>query len=326
MTVSAERVDAFTAYLLRRDHRGATALALALADSGVPVSELLVELVGAAQARVGDAWQRDEATVADEHAATVISDAVVTLLATRIDTDPAGPHIVVACAQDEEHVLPARLAAEVLQGAGFHVTFLGESMPAVHLGAFLGRVRPAAVGISCSTPLAFPGLLSCIEVAHDIGIPVIAGGRALGTDAIRAQSLGADLFAPDLATAIALLRRRLPSRLRTASAPIGDVMAAALHREQIVTAAMDQLAGRLPDFAAYTDRQREETRNDLAYILQFAEASALTGDSRVFTDFLGWLEVVLEARGIPRQAVRVGLNVLADETSAFPESYAALRM
>jgi len=326
VTVSAERVDAFTACLLRRDHAEATALALALADSGAPISELLVELVGAAQARVGDAWQRNEATVADEHAATVIADAVVTLLAARIDADPTGPHIVVACAEDEEHVLPARLTAEVLQGAGFAVTFLGESMPAVHLGAFLGRVRPAVVAISCSTPLAFPGLLSCIAVAHDIGIPVIAGGSALGSDAVRAQSLGADLFAPDTATATALLRRPLPARLRTTSAPIGDVMTAALHREQIVTAAMGQLAGRLPDFAAYTDGQREETRKDLAYILQFAEASALTGDARVFTEFLDWLEVVLESRGVPRQAIRVGLNVLADETSAFPESYGALRL
>ena len=326
MTVSAQSVDAFTACLLRRDHASATALALGLADGGAPVSELLVELVGAAQARVGDAWQRNEVTVADEHAATVVSDAVVTLLAARTDADLTGPHVVVACAEDEEHVLPARLAAEVLQAAGFAVTFLGEAMPAVHLGAFLGRVRPVAVGISCSTPLAFPGLLSCIAVAHDIGIPVIAGGLALGPDAVRAQSLGADLFAPDMATAIRLLRRPLPTRLVTASAPIGDVMTAALHREQIVTAAMGQLARRLSDFAAYTDRQREETRKDLAHILQFAEASALTGDRRVFTDFLGWLEVVLEARGVPRQAVTVGLNVLADETADFPESYGVLRL
>ncbi len=315
MIIEPAEAEAFLDYLDRRDLGAAIALALGLVDDGVPVPEVLHMMVAPAQAEVGARWQRNEYTVADEHAATAVADAVVSVLsAERI---PVGEPVrmVVVCAEGEWHLLPARLLAESLRAQGFDVTFLGGSMPAVHLAAFLAHADVDIVGISCTTPLALEGALSGVEVAHDAGLPGLVGGRAFGTDDCRANAIGADLWAPDAQEAAELLREPLPTELAQPMADTGGAMEMALRREAWIDATMAELARQLPAFASYTPDQRARTREDIGYILRFAEAAVLTRDARLFDDFLVWLRSVLAARGVPPSVLADSLAILRRVTS-----------
>jgi hypothetical protein len=87
-------------------------------------------------------------------------------------------------------------------------------------------------------------------------------------------------------------------------------LAAAAERPVTVERAMRTLTTRYPPLAGYTDRQLARTREDLHLILQFVEASLLTGDDSIITGFTGWLTPVLTTRGLPHDMVPLYIDVL----------------
>lgn len=313
MIVRPSDVEEFTTHVLGRDRDAAVGQALRLLDQGVPATEILIHLVGGAQLEVGERWHANRISVADEHAATAVADSVVGVLNAQPEVGTAtGPRLVVACAEGEWHVLPARLTADVLRLAGCDVTFLGGSLPPAHLGRFLEGDRPDLLAISVSTALAFEGAALCAEVARVAGVPTLMGGRALGPDDRRARVLGADLWAADASAAVELVGAPLPPAGAEATADIGTTMALAVRRSPIVEHAADQLARSFPDLGRYDDAQRARTREDLDYIMRFAEASILVRDPRVFEEFLAWLATLLHVRGVAPSALPLSLAALRD--------------
>jgi methanogenic corrinoid protein MtbC1 len=310
--VAREDVERMTASLLARDVDEARFLALQLLDSGLGIGEVLTHVIAPAQAEVGDRWLRDEASVADEHAATAVAETVVSIITGIARPPVTGPHVVVACAEGEWHLLAARLLGETLRGSGCGVTFLGASMPAAHLARFLRGCAPDVLAVSSTTPLTLEGVLSFVHVAHEVGIPVIAGGRGLGPDDRRARVLGADLWAPDALAAAALLAEPLPRRRTQPTAATGAAMELSLRLPVLVEAAMVRLGERFPPLAGYSPDQVARTREDFGYILQFAQAAILTRDATLFDDFLGWLEQLLVARGVPARALTLSIDILRE--------------
>ena len=64
------------------------------------------------------------------------------------------------------------------------------------------------------------------------------------------------------------------------------------------------------------------TREDLDEILRFTEAAVLTGDPRIFGEFVAWLTEQLGHRGVPRSVVAESLEVLHD---ALPDAHVMAR-
>lgn len=306
-------VEELLEHLTARDADAALALVLDLADQGTPVVELLTDLLGPAQAEVGRRWHRATYNVADEHAATAIVDAVVSVLGAHAPQVAAdGPSVAVVCAEGEWHLLPARLVAEVLRTEGFAVTFLGASMPPPHLARFLEASPPDAVAISCTTAMSLDGVLTCTQVAHHAGVPVICGGSALGPDDHRARVLGADLWAPDVRAAADLLRGPRPRSLAVATADVRGASELAQRRDVILERTIARMEAELPGYGGYDDRQRQRTREDLGYLVDFARAAVLTRDPRVLAEVLPWLATLLDARGVPTPTFRTSVRLLAE--------------
>jgi methanogenic corrinoid protein MtbC1 len=275
-----------------------------------------VKLLAEAQRTVGDLWQQNELTVADEHAATAIVDLALAAASFEVVCRPSGPEqtVVVACAEEEWHVLPARMFAEQLRAAGWDVVFLGASTPAEHLQRFVAAEQPAAVAVSCTVPLYLHGARRAIAAGHAAGVPVLAGGAAFGAAPDRAAAIGADAWASTLDGAVATLSGWVSNRPPLAAPLVDDAPAltAGAERPLIVERAMSALASRFPPLADYTNWQLARTREDLDYILRFAEASVLTGDDSISTGFASWLKSVLAARGLPDGTVPVGIGVLRE--------------
>jgi hypothetical protein len=235
--------------------------------------------------------------------------------------------VVVACAEGDWHGVAAHMFAEQLRERGVKVAFLGASTPVDHVAGFLARQRPDALAVSCNLPIFFGGLTRLTDAAHAIGIPVLAGGRALGTGPERARLLGADAWASNIDDAMAMLRGWRDTDFRPEPDPVrADAAAVELDASanRLGDTAFDTLTQRFPAMANYDERQLAHAREDLAFIVRFVAAAQLVDDDTVLTTFLEWLDTLLLARGVPTQAVIAGLESLQPHLDAASDRAGAL--
>jgi methanogenic corrinoid protein MtbC1 len=305
-------VEAYLDLIESRSPREAARLALGELDEGYRPDEVIVGLLAAAQRETGRRWQRGIWTVAHEHQATAVTDAALHELVSYAPARPADRgHLIVVCAEGDWHTLPSRMAAEILRLDGWDVTFLGASLPTPDLARWLRDVRPDGVVVSCSLPTCARGVLATATVAAEVGVRVVAGGRGMGGDPRRATSLGVGWAADPAAVPSALTEQLEAPDPRVLQERLDADVAARLARQRIVDSAMARLALLWPPMAGLTAPHLARTEENLGHILDFAGAAALTGDSRVFTEFLDWLTERLTARGMPLDALHLGLRALA---------------
>ena len=274
--------------------------------------DAVIGLLADVQREVGRRWQGQGWSVADEHAATALADLALAAAALRFPMgEPTLGSVVVTCAEEEWHVLPARMFAEQLRAYGWDVVFLGASTPADHLARYLARRPVVAVAVSCSVPVHLPGARRSVVAAHEVGVPVVAGGAAFGTTPARALAVGADAWATSIEQA-----HRAASSWSGCSLPLAsprddrEQVALAADRQAVVEDAMADLALHLPAMGAYSPRELKKTQEDLDYIIRFVEAAVLTADDTVVVEFVGWLVPLLSARGVSPNAVLLGIQSL----------------
>lgn len=159
---------------------------------GAEVPELQC-VVRAAQEEIGRLWQLNLVTIAQEHMATAISHFVLSALVARAERKAAiGKRVLIACVEGEQHDLPARIVADMLELEGFEMRFLGADVPHDSLAEMVREERPHLVGLSVSTSLATNALRDAVSRVRVVtGVPICAGGQTL-------------LWAPSLASELAV--------------------------------------------------------------------------------------------------------------------------
>lgn len=300
--ISDEVRAAFDRHLARADEEAAVGLTVGLLADGVGAEEVLLDLIAPAQVAVGARWATGEWSVAQEHAATHVSELSTTAVAAatpRPDADRSGG-VVVACGDGEWHTLPARILSEVLRLHGFHVRFLGGDVPAEQLVADLHRNGPDVVALSCSLTVRLPLAYRLTQVSRQAGVPVLAGGHGFGPDGVWARTLGADLYARDAPGAAEVLRRRWPPKPSgspsVAARSIEAYARLARDRSALLRGVMDRLRERYPELRDPTDRQYRSVVETLGYLLDSLAAGIFVDDPRVFTDHLAFATAFLAAR------------------------------
>jgi methanogenic corrinoid protein MtbC1 len=311
------------------DEYAAIDVALGLLDAGVSAERVLLDLIAPAQAEVGERWARNEWSVAQEHAATHISERVVAAVAAHANPRPTGGRVVVACMDGEWHALPPRLVAEVLGLRGWQVTFLGASVPAAHLVSYLHRHDAHAVALACALPMRLPHAHRMVEACRRADVPVVVGGRGFGGDGRWARRLGV-AWAPDAPAAADLvaderaLRRVPPAQL----AHLADDEYASLvkRRSELIDGALADLRERVPATRDYTPTQLDSTITDLGYLVDFLAASLYVDDASLFTDFVDWMVTILTSRGVPAAALDLTLEHYGRVLHDFPRAARALTL
>ncbi|MEG3637293.1 cobalamin B12-binding domain-containing protein [Micromonospora palythoicola] len=314
--------------LAEADERAAVEVARGLLDAGVAADRVLLDLVAPAQAEVGERWARNEWSVAQEHAATHISEQVVAAVAAYADPRPTRARIVVACMDGEWHALPARLVAEVLRLRGWQVTFLGASVPAAHLVSYLHRYDAYAVALASALPMRLPHAHRMIEACRRADVPVLVGGRGFGVDGRWARRLGAAWAANAPAAADLLGDERALRAVPPADlVHLADDEYATLvnRRGELIDSALAELAQRFPATRDLTPAQLDSTVSDLGYILDFLGAALYVDDGSLFTEFVEWLVTILDSRGVPAVTVDASLAHYGRLLHDFPRAVDHLR-
>ena len=296
---------AMLAALVNGDVRLAYRLSVELLARGVPFDDIAVDVLAPVQVELGRRWAAGDLGVADEHAASAAVDDLLVRLGATAES-PRGPAVVVASAEHDAHALGGRVVASALALDGFRVMYLGASVPAADLGDFLDLQRPLALALSCSMPTAFPAATRSVAAAHDLGIPVLGGGRGVATPD-RATRLGLDAFARLPGDAVRILRAwelSPPARLEATAEPIPESAALARRSHALVAAAIES--------AGTTDSATPALADELHRVLQIVEGALLVRERAVIDDHVQWLRDAGPAHGCAAAEIDAALAALAD--------------
>jgi methanogenic corrinoid protein MtbC1 len=176
-------------------------------DAGLTKQAIFDDVIAAAMHEVGAKWESGEMSVADEHLATSISYGLLALVSelTRVEERRRDEPIVLCAVQGEQHVMGLRMAADVLEGAGFPVFFLGAGVPTDDLLELLTRKSVSICGLTATMPEAREQLDMTVRLITDLlpQVRVLVGGQAaegvpyLGPTATRVDDVGAVVEAAD---------------------------------------------------------------------------------------------------------------------------------
>lgn len=298
-------------------------------DAGASALEVMNDVIAPAQARVGELWATDAWSVAREHAATAVSEAVLGLLGAQIPSakDDFAP-VVVSCIEQEWHALPALLVAEHLRAAGLPVSYLGANASAEHLVRHIHEVGPRAVALSCSLSASLPRMRQQIEAVRATGTPVVVGGAAFDPAGRRAEALGANAFATSGAHAAATVRG-----LPRATSPVGpqthegaeEGFAVHADREQLTVQLRGRVVGAHPanDAGAALSGWQHALLDHLQHLVGALAGALVSDDPGVLGEAVAWLDDVMAHRKAP---VGVTGAVVAELGAMMREYPAASRL
>jgi MerR family transcriptional regulator, light-induced transcriptional regulator len=149
--------------------------------AGVDPATLRTDVIGAAQREIGRLWESNAITVADEHQATAISQVVLAHLYPHLRRGPdRGRMVMVACVAGEMHDMPARIASDALEAAGYSVRFLGADVPTDALVRAVVSHHPDVLALSVTMPFHLAAAwdaVNRVRAAAPRLPPIVLGGR-----------------------------------------------------------------------------------------------------------------------------------------------------
>jgi methanogenic corrinoid protein MtbC1 len=323
-------VEEYLDRVAARDVRGARAMVLSELKASGGLARVINELLAPAMTEVGDRWYDGRWNAAQEHVASGISEGALSAASVRgrVRRPPAdAPTAVLACPRGEAHVLPARFAAELLVEAGADVIVLGLPVPERDLATFVATARPTALILSCTEPLALPGVRDAIAAAHEAGIPVLVGGSGFGDDERRGMVVGADGWARRPDEAVTMLRAWRDQRPELAEPALEDREVAALRRlgDSFLGDAMRALIARIDTTDSYRESEIVQARSDLQAIVTALSCALLCHDDELFADRTAWSRGMRDATGVRAAVLDAGIDVIEDSLGpGFPGSHRML--
>lgn len=203
---AAPELPEFSRALLRGDRGLLQRLFDEQRRQGRPWVDTAVALIQPALYEVGQLWQINRITVAQEHLATALCQ---TLLArTLLEADYAPPlprKATFACVAGNHHTLGLRMVADGFELNGWTVDYLGGDTPSDALLENLDRRRPDVLGLSVSLPWQLAAARDLIDRCRaELGArrpAVLLGGLALNGSERLWRLLGADDWQPDARSA-----------------------------------------------------------------------------------------------------------------------------
>jgi MerR family transcriptional regulator, light-induced transcriptional regulator len=131
---------------------------------------------------IGDSWREGNITAAHEHFASAVLRTYLAQAAKPFAAGANEPVLVVTTPAGQLHELGALLAAAMAANLGWHVTYLGASLPAPEIAGAAKQNRARAVALSLVYPADDPRMDGELTRLRDLLPPevkLIAGGQAM---------------------------------------------------------------------------------------------------------------------------------------------------
>jgi diguanylate cyclase (GGDEF)-like protein len=190
------------------DAAGAERVARQGLSEGLSVAGLYQRVIAPAMWRIGTLWEQGEISVADEHLATALTHQVMAgIYGPSLGHKLMPGRVLLGAVEGEQHALGLRMAADVIELAGYETIYLGADVPTADLLGVVTARAPDLVALAATMPDSAAALDRAITRIQDAdpSASVLFGGQG----ARARQGNGDAVLVQDLERLPAAVRRAL---------------------------------------------------------------------------------------------------------------------
>lgn len=174
-------VQAFTKSILAGDVHSLMELHSSSIHSKIDNFTFYEKIIKPSMYRIGDLWEKNQITVADEHLATATLKYLLATVFTHQEALENHPKALLFCIEGEHHSLGLELANEVFKEKQWNTRYLGANVPVKDALTFIEAWEPHVIGISIGMTTELTRLKECIEEIREYNqeIEILVGGRLI---------------------------------------------------------------------------------------------------------------------------------------------------
>lgn len=167
--------------LIKGDRNQCSGISNALLESRATVQDVYEDLIRKALYDIGELWEQGKISVATEHMASAISEALINeFYAKIISGQKINKTVVVGCVENEYHQIGIKMVADVFEMNGWNAHFLGANTPTQEFVQFVKEIQPDMIALSLSLYFNLPYLEKMIQAIREEfpGLFILVGGQA----------------------------------------------------------------------------------------------------------------------------------------------------
>lgn len=173
---------AFLQALLKGDRKQCSQIASDYLQTDPSFINLYENVFKKALYEIGRLWETNQISVAAEHLATAITEAVLNeLFAQLISNKRLNKKVMLTTVENEQHQVGLRMVADLFEMHGWETFYLGVGFPVEELMPYIAEIEPEMLAISWSIPFNYEKLKFLIATVqeHYPNLILLIGGQAL---------------------------------------------------------------------------------------------------------------------------------------------------
>lgn len=180
--------------LLKGDKKQCIQIVSNLVENNVNLKEIFIKLFQRSMYRIGQMWEKERCTIAEEHIATKITESLIELTTSKfLNVYNANKLVIITCIDKEFHELGARMVSGFFEISGWETLYLGSNTPPNCLIKLIKERNPDIIGISNNFYINIGRLQKLIEQIQEVmpELQILIGGQALNggqTDILKKYS------------------------------------------------------------------------------------------------------------------------------------------
>jgi len=198
--------------LIKGDHRECIKLARSYVKGTEDIEIFYLKIIYPALKRIGDLWEENEISVAQEHmASSIITRVMSVVYSENVDSSTNKGKVIVASAPGELHEIGAWMLSDMLEINGWDICYVGSSTPEKDLIQQMKEFNPHILAISITMPFNLTRAANLIQAIRNLDkfkdLPIIVGGPQFNETENLYKSIGADGYAPTPREALTLIEK-----------------------------------------------------------------------------------------------------------------------
>lgn len=202
------RQASFVTALRNGDEQAARTIVEQARADGVDVYTIYFDIFTPSMVTIGELWEQNELSVAEEHLATAITERLIGQLSASFNQTPPGRggNVVLGCVAGERHALGLRMLSDLFRASGWRVLYLGADVPNADWSRLALRFNADLVAISASQRRYVEPIQELIGELRTAlpRLMIMVGGAVFSLEPLLWQQVGTDLYHPDPQTAVTL--------------------------------------------------------------------------------------------------------------------------
>jgi len=176
-------------------------------NRGIGEYDLLVKLIWPTMELIQTLYREDRISQSTLNLATRLNRTLTDQLAAKLPREASnGRKVTIFCGDDEPEELGGQLCADLFESDGWTVRFCGGGVPNDEVLKVIGDHRPDLVIMYGTLPSAVPAVRKLIDYLREVNscpdMQIMCCGGIYKRAEGLAEEIGADLYAPDAATAV----------------------------------------------------------------------------------------------------------------------------